>query len=146
VRSSRRRPFSGPLQAGLEASWPAASAAAGDAWPAAWRIFNDDVVRDVLPRAQQDFARLDDDRAGAAFLASFDVAIEAVRRGMARVRSCACHAASIWLDTLPLLTVSGADWVAAGRHHLGVPMVPAAAGAAAPQCSCRGRSALADQL
>jgi hypothetical protein len=55
------------------------------------------------------FARLVDDRAGAAFLASFDVATEAGRRDAARVRS--CRAASIWLDTLPtspLLTLSSA--------------------------------------
>jgi hypothetical protein len=87
------RSFSAPLRVGVEASWLAAGAAVGDAWPASWRNFKDAVVRDVLLRTPCDFSRLVDDR--AAFLARFNVATEAGRRDAARVRSCACRAESI---------------------------------------------------
>jgi hypothetical protein len=68
--------------------------------------FNDDVVGDVLPRAQRDFARLFDDRAGAAFLASFTVATEEGRPDALRVPRSVDLARRI--ATSPLLTLSSA--------------------------------------
>jgi len=70
-------------------------------------------------------------------LASFDVDSEAGLRDLARLRSCACRPASLWLDALPTssaLQLSDADFVSAMRHRLGLTHMPA--NAPGVRCSC----------
>jgi hypothetical protein len=74
------RPLVWPLRAGFEASWLAASAAASDACGALSTTMSS--ATSCRGRSVTS-ARLFDDRAGAAFLASFDVATEAGRRDAA---------------------------------------------------------------
>ncbi len=98
-------------------------------------------VRETLPGVQGAVSRVLGDRAGAAFLASFPTTSTSTSAsgllGAARIRSASSGLSSAWITALPGATtsLSDADFVAAGRHLLGLG-VPTAV--AMPPCSCGG--------
>jgi hypothetical protein len=72
----------------------------------------------------------------ADLLASAPPSVEGTRF-RARLHSCACRPASIWLDTMPTsfpLTLSDSDFASSARLRLGLPAGPA--NAPALQCAC----------
>ena len=77
------------------------------------------------------------ERAYAALLASLPATAEG-ERAAARLHSCACRAASIWLETLPQqesLTLSNSDVSINLRHRLGLGQMPS--NALAVECFCK---------
>ena len=95
-------------------------------------------VRDVLHGLQNAVNHLVWDRAGAAFLASFDANTHEGRRGVARMLSVATGPSMAWVTAFPgaaTTQLGNADFVIAGRHLLGlglpthVPLPPCLCGA-----------------
>ena len=139
------QPFKGAARERLLATWRAVfddvSVACG--WDAGARDLPEPFVRDVLPGTQGVVARAVADREGAKFLESFDQATDVGRRHAARVRSAACGPAAAWLlaaPCSPTLRLSNEDFVAAGRHRLGLGL---GARASRPPCLCGAGSATA---
>ena len=140
------RPFEGASRAPLLETWRRVfdDVAADCKWEPDARDLPEDFVRDVLPRAQHDVGLAIGNRAGAAFLGSFDLATDAGRHDAARMRSVGCGPASAWVTALPGPNTSlmDADMVMAGRHRLGLG-VPSSV--PVPLCTCgEGRAAAAD--
>jgi hypothetical protein len=138
------RPFDAPAsRASLLASWHGVydDVAAECGLDATARDLPSSFVHAVLPHMQSAVSRIVSDREGAAFRDSFGVDTAHGRRNTARMRSVACGAASAWLSAVPYsapLQLSDADFVASGRHRLGLG-VPSTV--PAPPCLCRGGDA-----
>ena len=127
------RPFRGGSGSSLARIWSALHLSGP--WDAADRILTDQVIRDVLPGAQYDFTKYWDAKSYEDMLASFGTATLPGQFASARLRSCACREASIWLDTLPtasFLQLSDADFRIGLRLGLGLSQYPANA----PQTTC----------
>ena len=90
-----------------------------------------------LPSVQRTYAQFVAERRSEDLFASFDTDTEDGRRNLARLRSCACRASSIWMDTLPLsmrLQLTDSDFIGAMRHRLGLTHMPA--NAPGIRCCC----------
>lgn len=141
------KPFEGALRPVLLATWLRVfdAAAADCEWEPSARDLPAEFVREVLPLAQRLVSRVIGDRAGADFLAACDVDTAEGRRDAARIRSAGNGPASAWLTALPVTPVmqlSNADFVMAGRHRLGLGV---ASPVDMPPCPCSsGDSALPD--
>jgi hypothetical protein len=132
------RPFNGPGAHGLSQTWQALHAEGDGLWPPEALDMNEECISDVLPRAQRTFSRHVAARNHEALLASLDIDSEEGARSLARLRSCSCRSASIWIDTLPTspaLRLCNADFVSAMRHRLGLTQMPA--NAPGVQCFCK---------
>jgi hypothetical protein len=148
------RPFNGasrgrlaPLWARVHAAGLPAAPGASCAWPAGVvGVLDDGVVRDLLPGAQRLLSRHLADAGAARFLARFGGSSADAMRGRARLLSAACRAASMWIDALPRpqLALGDADFVASGRHRLGLPMVPAFVDGLPARCHCGGDAGRGD--
>jgi hypothetical protein len=82
-------------------------------------------VEAQLPGAQKQVSRVEGDRLGAAFLDACDTSTVEGQRAAARIRSAACGPASAWLTALPTaptLRLNDGEFLAAGRHLLGLGM------------------------
>jgi len=135
---ARFRPFAGVLAAGLQQAWTDLRAAAPDSWTDAPAQTTADCIQKTLPGVQRVFSRVVADRRHAELLASCDPDSIHGQHDLARLRSCACGPASMWLDSLPVgpaLQLSDADFVCAMRHRLGISQMPA--NAPAVQCFCK---------
>jgi hypothetical protein len=133
------RPFAGPNAPSLEQDWQALHAAGEghSLWPPEALPVNGETIDTVLPSAQRTFARFVAERKSADLLASFDTTTEEGLRNLARMHSCACRPASIWLETLPLaepLRLTDSDFIGSMRHRLGLTQLPA--NAPGVRCSC----------
>ena len=133
------RPFSGPAGQGLKRDWEDVHSFDVERvlWPTEARTITDEVMDTTLPNAHRTLARFVADRRGSDLLASFDSNTEEGMRNIARMRSCACRPASLWLDTLPTcmaLQLSNNDYVSAMRLRLGLTYLPP--NAPGVQCSC----------
>lgn len=132
------KPFSGATRESLLTAWQAVwDLAAGDCeWDVRARDLPPDFVLETLPSVQSVVSRLVGDRAGAAFLASFDPSTPHGRRAAARIHSVANGPASAWLTALPVtptMRLGNDDFAMAGRHRLGLG-VPAPVDM--PPCRC----------
>ena len=133
------RPFTSPNAAFLELDWQALHEAGAEKvlWPPESLAIGVQCIDEVLPGAQRAFSHFVAQRRFDDLLASFDTNTEAGASALARMHSCACRPASIWLDTLPtspFLQLSNGDFVAAMRHRLGMTHLPA--NAPGVRCSC----------
>lgn len=138
------RPFAGPATAGLAQAWHALHADATELWPEETVEFTAECITDTLPGVQKLYSRFVAVRRHAALLASFPRTL-AGQRDSARLRSCGCRAASIWLETLPTaesLTLKNGDWIASMRLRLGLGHMPA--NAPGVKCSCGWRIEASD--
>jgi hypothetical protein len=131
-------PFSGATRQPLLDVWHGVFdfGAEEHGWAPSARELPAQFVLDELPYMQQVISRQCGDAAGAAFLASFDLATDEGMRGAARVRSAASGTSAAWLTavpTVPTLRLTDSDFVMAGRHRLGLG-VPAPVGS--PPCVC----------
>jgi hypothetical protein len=132
------RPFAGTLAADLQQNWTDLRAEAPDSWTDAPAQIGAECIQKLLPGVQREFSRVAADRRHAELLASCDPSSIAGQHDLARLRSCACGPASMWIDALPVaptLQLSDADFIFAGRHRLGAAYMPA--NAPAVQCFCK---------
>ena len=132
------RPFAGALAAGLQQAWTDLRTAAPDSWTDAPALTTAECIRKTLPGVQRVFSRVIADRRHAELLASCDPDSIGGQCDLARLRSCACGPASMWLDSLPTapsLQLSDADFICAMRHRLGISQMPA--NAPSVQCFCK---------
>ena len=84
-------------------------------------------IRDTLPGVQREYGHVMAQRAHSALLAEYDLATTEGQQDMARLRSCACRPASMWLDALPVaptLQLTDADFVYAARYRMGAAYLP----------------------
>lgn len=131
------RPFSGPMGPGLIGDWHALHSTAGDLWPTASREVDDACISEVLPKVQRMYSKFQAQSKSEQLLSSCHVDNEAGLMKLARLNSCSCRTASMWLDTLPTshaLQLSDADFGSAMRHRLGLSQMPS--NAPGVQCSC----------
>ena len=94
-------------------------------WDQDARSLAPEFVDTQLHLAQKLVSRFEGDRAGAAFLDACDTTTTEGQRAAARIRSAACGPASAWLNALPMtpmLRLNNAEFLAAGRHRLGLGM------------------------
>lgn len=145
------RPLDGAARPPLAAAWERVWDGVGDVgnWGDAARALPPEFVKTQLSHVQGVVRRAVGDRAGAAFLASCDLATPAGRKDAARVRSAASGPGSAWLaatrssaDT----TLSNAEFVSGGHHRLGlgprldVPLPTCGCGAGDPSAPDHGMS------
>ena len=84
---------------------------------------------------QREYSRLAADRRYAELLGSHDPSTAGGQHALARLHSCACGPAGLWMDALPTspaLQLSDPDYVCAGRHRLGLTHMPSNA----PSVTC----------
>jgi hypothetical protein len=132
------RPFNGASAQGLTQTWQTLHAEGDGLWPPEALDINEECIATVLPRAQGTVSRHVAARNHEALLASFNIDSEEGARSLARLRSCSCRSASVWMDTLPTspaLRLSNADFICAMRHRLGLTQMPA--NAPSVQCFCK---------
>jgi hypothetical protein len=125
-----------PHCAALVARWVALHDAAPGLCSPELRALAAPLLAPVLLHAQREYGRHVADRRFANLLASAPPSLEGTRF-RARLHSCACRSASIWLDTMPTsfpLTLSDSDFVSSARLRLGLPAGPA--NAPAFRCEC----------
>jgi hypothetical protein len=130
------RPFSGPLAPGLQDIWAQLRADA-ELWPDEAGEAGEECITRTLPGVQRLYSRLAADRRFDALLASCDPSTTEGERTLARLRSCACGPAGLWLDALPTspaLQLLDKEFVSAARHRLGSTQMPS--NAPAVQCFC----------
>lgn len=133
------RPFSGPFAPELTHVWQAihSEGAESGMWPPEAVIIDQKCIDELLPGVQHLYARFVAQRRHIALIESLSTDTEKDLQDLARLRSCSCRAASLWLDALPMsahLQLSDAEFRSAMRHRLGLTHTPANAGAV--QCWC----------
>jgi hypothetical protein len=96
------QPFDGPSGALLRPQWEALHEGAGELWKPELREVNPDFPGHIT-EAQGTYTRHAAQVRFHALLASYDAGSDAGKRDRAHFLSCACHPASAWSDTLPLL-------------------------------------------
>jgi hypothetical protein len=142
------QPFAGPGGPSLEGDYRAlypTSTEARDA-PAEAPPLDTKVIDEDLPGYQRLHARHVAQARQADLLASFNSDGEEGPGNLARLLSCACRPASLWLDVLPTSTalqLSDADFKSAMRLRLGVSQMPA--NAPGLQCTCGRRIQVRDK-
>ena len=88
-------------------------------WPIEARTIAEELIDTMLPSVHRTLARVVADRRCRDLLALFDSNSEEGMRNIARLRSCACRLASLWLDTLPTcmaLQLSNNDYRIAAKY------------------------------
>lgn len=113
-------PFAGPLAAGLQHDWHELRADSA-AWPDAPVPATATCIEDTLPGVQREYGRIVSERAHDALL------LKCAPMDAARLRSCACRTASMWLDAVPTahaLVLTDSDFVYAARYRMGAPYLP----------------------
>ena len=128
---ARFRPFAGHGAEGLRQDWRGLHAAGGALWPPEAAEPTAECIEQVMPSAQREYYQYDAARKHAALLHASDT------RGRARLLSVACRAASVWLDTLPMvpaLSLPNAAFVSGMRTRLGITHMPA--NACGVRCAC----------
>ena len=135
------RPFSGPTAPDLMLNWQTLHAAGATHEPPTWSpeelTLDATCIDEVLPGAQRAFARSMAQHRYNQLLASLDEHDVDDQRTLARLHSCACGQASMWMTTLPLgpaFTLSSSDFQTAMRLRLGLMHTPA--NAPHTTCSC----------
>ena len=135
------RPFSGPHAPNLVHDWQTLHAAGAEHTPPVWSpeelALDSALIDKVLPGAQRAFARSTAQRRFIDLKTSLDDNDPDNQQTLARLQSCACGPASLWLTTLPLCppyTLSNSDFQTAMRLRLGLVQMPA--NAPAVTCSC----------
>jgi hypothetical protein len=93
------RPFDGPSGAQLRSQWEALHDKADTLWRQESRV----VSQGTIAEAQRAYCQDSAQARAEAWLASLHDGTEDGKHAPARLLSCACHPASAWLDTLPLL-------------------------------------------
>jgi hypothetical protein len=132
------RPFhpGSPISASLKRQWAMLRDAAPGLWPGpAWE-FEGTRLAPILVDAQRLYGRHLAEQRFASLLASAPASCKGSRL-KARLHSCACRPASIWLDTMPTswpLTLSNSEWTSSARLRLGLPAGPA--NAPSVRCAC----------
>jgi hypothetical protein len=122
-----------PHCAALIARWVALHDAAPGLWfPELWELAAP-LLAPVLLHAQREYGCHLEDQRFADLLASAPPSFKGTRF-RARLHSCACRPASIWLDTSFPLTLSDSDFVSSARLRQGLPAGPA--NAPALRCDC----------
>jgi hypothetical protein len=119
------KPFSSAARPPLLQVWQRVFDEAAEAceWEQSARDLPAEFVEAVLPRVQKTVSRFVGDRMGSAFLDACDTGTVEGQRAAARIRSASCGPASAWLTALPMtptLRLSNAEFLAAGRHLLGL--------------------------
>ena len=136
------QPFAGPGAPALEADWQAlhAAGAAADGpplWPPDALPITAASIDDTLPGAQRAFSRFVAECRFDELIDALDGATLAGQRALARLRSCSCRAASIWIDTLPVspaLQLQDAHFRTAMRLRRGLAQAPS--NAPGVRCFC----------
>ena len=97
------RPFAGPNAPGPTQVWQEIFTEGEEAelWPLETLGIDDDCIDRVLPSVQRTFSRFHAERRSTALLESFASNSLEGLKNCARIRSCACRASAIWVDTLP---------------------------------------------
>ena len=132
----RMQPFWGPHGHNLQETWQALNVAQ-QLHPELPGPASGDTIAKVLPGMQQRITRVVALRRRAALLASHDVTTLEGACNLARLRSCACRAATLWLSTLPLsqaLRMTDIEFMLCIRYLLG--MSPAPPNAVGSRCGC----------
>ena len=133
------RPFAGPKAPGLTQVWESLHAEGVEAelWTQEALTVDEACIDNVLPSAQRLFSRFTAERRSSALLASFaDDGVEGLRN-IARLRSCSCRAASMWVDVLPTsraLQLTNGEFISSMRHRCGQTHMPA--NVPGVQCFC----------
>ena len=134
------RPFNadGGVRAGFVERWQRLQArfAAACDWRDCDGELTDSVVRDVLPGAGHDVARVVGDRRGKAFLDSFDVSTERGEIMAAYLRSASSSAAAAFLNAMPVAPPTRLDDAAFQTHGRVRLALGVATTAQLPPCPC----------
>ena len=131
----RFRPFAGSMAPSLQLAW--AQLHSEGVWAEAPEYADAACIADVLPSVQREYGKHQAQLAHAALAASCDADSRQGQLVLARLRSCASRASSMWMDVLPTsssLTMSDPECISALRHRLGAPFMPA--GAPVVRCFC----------
>jgi hypothetical protein len=127
-------PVDNPITSRLRHTRDIYATAIGE-WEKEERDFDNAMRKDALATAQTKFSRRIAADRYEALCARFDDDSEASRKALARLRSCACREAPIFLDTLPVgatLQLSNDAFACGMRHRLGLGQMPPEA----PVVSC----------
>jgi hypothetical protein len=132
------RPFNpvSPYCAALIAQWAALHDAAPGFWSPELRALDGPLLAPVLQYAQREYGHHFADRRFADLLASAPFSFEG-NRFQARLHSCTCQPAYIWLNTMPTsfpLTLSDSQFTSSACLCLGLPARPA--NAFTLRCGC----------
>ena len=124
------RTFAGPTGAEHTATWQELHPMGVEAelWPPNAVDVTDDCIDKLLPSVQRTFSRHVAQCKSDALRAACDTDTTPGLQKLARLLSCSCRAASLWLDTLPMcsaLTLTSREVICAVRHRLGLTHMPA---------------------